>query len=64
MAKFGRDVKRRFSKIEKRSTEPYIHVYSVHTVFLAGKSPYIWPNTVCIYTVLANPARFYWWLNL
>jgi len=43
-----------------------IGIYGVHTVFLAGKLPYIRPYTVCIYgsgqpytyskqTVLANP---------
>jgi len=33
-----------------------IHIYNVHTVFLAGKSPYIWPYTMCMYTALANPS--------
>jgi hypothetical protein len=32
----------------------YIRIYGVY-VFLAGKSPYIRPYTVCIHTVLANP---------
>jgi len=27
----------------------FIRIYGVHTVFLAGKSPYIWSYTVCIY---------------
>jgi len=31
----------------------YIRIYSVCTVFLAGKVPYIW----CAYTVLANPKK-------
>jgi len=32
-----------------------ILIYGVHTVCLAGKSPYILSCTVCVYTVLANP---------
>ena len=31
-----------------------IGIYGVHTVFLAGKSPYI-GHIRCVYTVLANP---------
>jgi hypothetical protein len=27
----------------------FIRIYSVHTLFLAGKSPYIRSYTVCIY---------------
>jgi len=33
-----------------------IHIYGVHTAFLAGKSPNIRSNAAYIYTVLANPA--------
>jgi hypothetical protein len=33
----------------------FIRIYGVHTVFKAGKSPYIWSYTVYVYTVLANP---------
>jgi hypothetical protein len=36
MAKFGRDVKRRFSKIEKRSTGAYIPDYAEKQIHVAS----------------------------
>ena len=32
----------------------YLYLYSVHTIFQAGKSPY--GHIRCVYTVLANPS--------
>ena len=47
----------RYRFVRFARTIHYIRIYGAHTVFLAGKSPYIRSYTVCIYGS-GQPYRF------